>query len=192
MSGTNWGVAGPIERGWYRAHNVIGRATLHLGDDSQAVQLQQIEGYTGEIRSKVQRQQRFGLSTMPLAGSKGVILYQSGHRGFPTIIADEDPRYRPTGLNGGECQLYMVDGAAKDGTGGKTRVVLQGLLGWVAKLFGVTILIGDSNTQNITITGSGLIKLAGNIEITGTLKVDGATTVQDINIQGNESGGGST
>jgi hypothetical protein len=88
--------------------------------------------------------------------------------------------------------MYMVDGAGKDGAGGKTRVVLQGLLGLVAKLFGVTILIGDSNTQNITVTGSGLIKLAGNVKITGTLEVDGATTVQDINIQGNESGGGAT
>jgi phage baseplate assembly protein V len=189
---TDWGVTGPIERSWYRAHNIIGRATLHLGDDTLEIQQHQIEGYTGELRSKVQRQQRFGLSTMPLAGAKGVILYQSGHRGFPTIIADEDPRYRPTGLNGGEVQLYMVDGAKKDGTGGTTRTILQGLMGWACKLFGKTILIGDSNTQMVTITGANLIKLAGNVEITGTLKVDGATTVQDINIQGTESGGGAT
>jgi hypothetical protein len=32
----------------------------------------------------------------------------------------------------------------------------------------------------------------GDVEITGKLKVDGATTVQDISIQGTESGGGPT
>jgi len=40
--------------------------------------------------------------------------------------------------------------------------------------------------------GSSLIKLAGDVEITGKLKVDGATTVQDITINGAESGGGPT
>jgi phage baseplate assembly protein V len=187
---TDWGVGGAIERAWYRAHNVVGRVTLNLGDDTQRMQTHQIEGYTAELRDGMQRVQRFGHSTMPLPGAKGVALYQSGHRGFATIIADEDPRYRPTGLKPGEMQSYIVDGAKSDGTGGTTRIILQGLLGWLAKLLGVTIIVGDSNCKTVTITASTLIKLAGDVEITGKLTVDGATTVQDITINGAESGGG--
>jgi hypothetical protein len=58
--------------------------------------------------------------------------------------------------------MYMVDGAKKDGTGGTTRTILQGLLEWVAKLLVVTIIIGDSNCKMVTITASTLIKLAGD------------------------------
>jgi phage baseplate assembly protein V len=46
-----------------------------------------------------------------------------------------------------------------------------------------------SGTATITAPN---IKLAGNVEITGTLLVDGNTTVQNINIQGTETGGGGT
>jgi phage gp45-like len=127
---------------------------------------------------------------VPLPGAKGYATYQSGHRGAATVLSVEDPRYRPLNQKGGEVSVYMVDGAKADGTGGTMRMLLKGALGWACSLFGKTIAIGDSNTQNITITGSGLIKLVGNVEITGTLKVDGATTVQDLNIQGAESGGG--
>jgi phage baseplate assembly protein V len=164
---TDWGTIGPIERGWYRAHNVTGRVTLPLGDDTKKIQTWQIEGYTGELRSGMQRVQRFGFSSMPLAGAKGVAHYQSGHRGFATIIADDDPRYRPTGLNGGEFQMYMVDGAKKDGTGGTTRTILQGLLGWVAKLLGATIIIGDSNNTKFTIVAPNGVDLQGDLRVTG-------------------------
>jgi hypothetical protein len=46
------------------------------------------------------------------------------------------------------------------------------------------------NTTTVTITGSTLIKFVGPVEMTSTLKVDGATTVQDLSIQGTETGGG--
>jgi hypothetical protein len=39
------------------------------------------------------------------------------------------------------------------------RALLKGALKWATQLFGKTILIGDSNTTTVTITGSSLIKL---------------------------------
>jgi hypothetical protein len=45
--------------------------------------------------------------------------------------------------------------------------------------------IGDANTTTVTITGSPLIKLVGNVEITGNLTVD-----DDLAIVSVESGGG--
>lgn len=180
------------ERSWYRATQTLGRATLLRGDDSQPYQLHQIEGYRSEVRANVQRLQHFGFSAMPLPGAKALISWERGYRGYGSIIGVEDGRYRPIGLNPGEFAMYMVDGAASDGTGGTMRPILRGQLGGKGELLGVTINVGDSNTTNVTVTGSGLITLAGNVEITGTLKVDGATTVADITINGTETGGGPT
>jgi hypothetical protein len=84
----------------------------------------------------------------------------------------------------------MVDGADKSGAGGTMRALLKGALKWATQLFGMTIAIGDSNTTMVTIMGSSLIKLAGNVEIDGDLTVKGKTTVQDISITGVGSGGG--
>ena len=191
-SGLHWGAYDQLQRNAARSRNSLAGVTLNLPDDSGPVQKFQTEGHVGELRNNVARVENHGFSSLPLPGAKGIAIYLGGDRGNGIVVATVDARYRPTGLNPGEAQLYMVDGAQKDGSGGATRAILQGLLGWVAKLFGVTILIGDGNTQNVTITGSKLIKLAGNVEIIGNLTVDGqSTTVQNLTINGTESGGGS-
>jgi len=164
-----WALAARLERGYYRAHNVTGRVTLHLGDDSGGVQQHQIEGYSGELRDGAQRLQTFGFASLPVPGAKGVATYHSGHRAFGTITADEDPRYRPKGQQPGEFLTYIVDGAQKDGTGGTMRQVLKGALGWLTTLFGKTVNIGDANTQTIVVGGGGVTSL--------TIKVSGSTQV---------------
>jgi hypothetical protein len=60
-----------IIRSWLRAHNSHGIVTLHQIDDTNPVQSAQIEGYQTEIRGGMQRHQQFGISTVPLPGSKG-------------------------------------------------------------------------------------------------------------------------
>jgi phage baseplate assembly protein V len=187
----HWGAYDQLQRNAARSRNAMAGVTLNLPDDSGPVQVFQTEGHVGELRNKVARVENHGFLALPLPGAKGIALYLGGDRGNGIIVATVDARYRPTGLNPGEAQLYIVDGAQKDGSGGTTRAILQGLLGWVAKLFGVTILVGDSNTQAVTITASSSIKLAGDVEITGNLTVAGdSTTVQNLTINGTESGGG--
>src|SRR6202011_2279554 len=110
-----------IIRSWLRAHNSHGIVTLHRIDDTNPVQSAQIEGYQTEIRDGMQRHQQFGISTVPLPGSKGYATYQSGHRGAATVITVEDPRYRPKNQQPGEVLVYMVDGASSAGTGGTMR-----------------------------------------------------------------------
>jgi phage gp45-like len=191
MSDDAWDVSDHVSQGFYRTRSVISRVTLKLGNDDGPLQLWQTEGYPTEIRNKVQRLHTFGVSTMPLPGAGAHVSYQGGNRGFGTITNVEDPRYRPKGLKGGETHIYMVDGAqASDGTGGTLRTLLKGAIGWLTTLLGKTITIGDVNTTTVTITGSTLIKFVGPVEMTSTLKVDGATTVQDLSIQGTETGGG--
>jgi phage baseplate assembly protein V len=193
----DWDIGDPAERTHYRMRSTLGRVTLKLGHDDDSVQHWQTEGYVGEIRDKVQRLGHFGFSFMPLPGATGHVTWQGGYRAMGTITSVEDHRYRVKGLKGGEIHHYMVDGAKADGTGGTTRSILKGALGWLTTVYGKIVGIGDSNTTNVNLTVTVLFKVVGNQEITGNLVVDGtltvkgATTVQDINIQGNETGGGS-
>jgi phage baseplate assembly protein V len=181
-----------------RTRNGSGRVFLNRIDDSGPVQVHQIEGFPGELRDNTQFLGQFGLSTVPLPGARATVVYPAGKRNHLSVIVGiEDGRYRPSGGKGGEYHAYMVDGAKADGTGGTMRSVLRALLGWAVQLFGKTIAAGDSNTETVTVTSSQTvtidcptITLKGNVEITGTLKVDGLTTVGDIVITGTETGGG--
>jgi phage baseplate assembly protein V len=188
---TDWNGYDRDQRIAARVRNSLAAVTLQLPDDTKSVQKYQTEGLVSEIRDNVQVVQLHGFSSLPLPGARGIVVYPSGNRGNGLVIATIDPRYRPTGLRPGEVSIHMVDGAQKDGAGGTTRTVLSALLGWMTSLFGKMIGIGDSNTMAVIITGTNN-RIVGNLEITGTLKVDGATTVQDISIRGNETGGGST
>jgi phage baseplate assembly protein V len=131
-----------------RNRNTISRAGVTLVDDSGSTQSIQAEHYPTEIRYN-QRLGEVGYSSVPLPGASAVALHQGGDRGMNTVIGIEDIRYRPVGMNGGETQLYLIDGAKKDGTGGTLRTIIQGLLGWAVSVFGATINIG---TQQDTVT----------------------------------------
>lgn len=175
-----------LRRVLFRLRNLVGRVTLNLGSDAvPGAQLHQVQGYPSELHNNVQRVQQFGLSAMPPIGASGVILFQGGHRGFGTIVAAEHGAYRPTGLKPGEITIYMVDGAAADGTGGTMRRLLTGALGWVAGLFGKTITIGDADTQTIAIgTSSTTITVTGSsVTITGAtgdVVVDGVSLLNHV------------
>lgn len=157
------------ERVYHRIRNTSARLTLHLSDDSQATQLHQTEGYLGEVRDGAHRYGEFGFSSMPLPGAKAYAVYHGGARGLPTITGVEDPRYRPTGLKGGEHQLWMVDGAQSDGTGGTTRAILKAALGWITSLFGTAINIGtQQDTQTIDLYGV-TVTIHGDLHVTGAV-----------------------
>jgi phage baseplate assembly protein V len=176
------------ERVYHRIRNTSVRLTLHLSDDTQPTQFHQTEGYLGEVRDQQQRYSEFGFSSLPLPGAKAHAVYHGGWRGFTTITGVEDPRYRPTGLNPGEHQLYMVDGAQSDGTGGTTRLILQGLLGWVANLFGITITIGDStNTKTIALYAP-TTTINGDLHVTGAV-IAGYGGDDQVNLETHRHGG---
>lgn len=173
------------DRAFYRVRSAIGRVTLHLGDDSGPYQTHQVEGYPGEIRPNVQRLQHPGLSSMPLPGAKALVSWQGGNRGFGSILAIEDGRYRPTGLQPGETQLYAVDGADGQGNGGTAWAFLQGLLGKICKLLGKTINIGDASSQTIVLTATSQVTIsAPTIVLDGVCKLGGADAATPASMQG--------
>lgn len=176
-----------LTRSHWRVRNGLSRVTLLLGDDSKpGAQVWQSEGYPTETRDGVQRLGAFGFSSMPLPGASAAVAFQGGYRGFGTILGIEDHRYRPTGLKPGEVHHYMVADAKANGTGGKTRSILKGLLGWIVTLYGKTINIGDVDavTINVGTTAKSLTLNLGSssstVNITGSsgdVKVNGVSLV---------------
>lgn len=175
-----WDLIGRIEKLEQRAKNAMRRVTVPVCDDTNPWQQHQTVGFQNETRDKQMRQQQFGHSAVPPKNAIGVVSYTHGDLNQGTIQSIDDPRYRPKGLKPGENQLYMVDGSSNmDGTGGTTRTVLQGLLGWITNLFGKQIFIGDKDNDTITIgnsDGTTTITLKGKnliVRIEGDLKVTG-------------------
>lgn len=183
----DWQFADAVERVYFRMRNTVGWATLALGDDSKQVQNHQVELYQGEVRNGIQRLQEHGFSSMPLPGARALAIFHSGKKSLGTAVAVDDPRYRPTGLKPGETHGYMIDGAAKDGTGGTMRSLWKGTLGWIHDIFGKTINFGqDSNTQTINIghSGSLTINVSGgtiNLNVSGgDIVVNGISLVHHV------------
>jgi hypothetical protein len=144
----HWGSYDQLQRNAARTRNSLAGVTLNLPNDSGPVQSFQTEGHVGELRNSQPRVENNGFSSLPLPGAKGVAVYLNGNRGGGIIVATVDARYRPTGLKPGESQLYMIDSAKDDGSGGTTRTVLKATLGWVLSLFGKTINVGDTQQQH--------------------------------------------
>lgn len=103
-----------------RSANMIARATLQLVDDTKKLQRIQIGGVLGGPYPDVEYVQPYGFSSVPLAGADTVVtIFPNGDRSHPIVVAVADRRYRPTGGDPGDVNLYHYTGArfrmTKDG-----------------------------------------------------------------------------
>lgn len=97
----------PLHR---RVMLMAARGVLHLTSDAEGQQRMQVSLLEGEVRDAVDRVQQYGLSAYPTGGSSVLVLCIGGNRDHPVILAVDDPRTRPTGLNTGEVVVYSVAG----------------------------------------------------------------------------------
>ena len=81
-------------------------------DDSGEIQLVKAHGLYGEQLVDVHRVQGFGLSSMPPAGSHGLIQTVGGRRDHAVIMGMEHPDHRPRNTGAGETILYNAHGDA--------------------------------------------------------------------------------
>lgn len=196
-----WNVDDQAHRAHYRGRNHIGRALLHLVDDSGVGQVMQLELNKGEVRDKVQFLGHFGFGSVPLTGASAFTSWQGGHRGFGTVSGVVDGRYRPKDYKGGESYAYMVDGekgdgkgAKADGTGGKLRKLWEGVLGWKNNIFGKQINVGTGDdTDTITITAKTKIVLkCPLIVLDGEVRLGGEDASKPASMQGTVDSHGDT
>lgn len=93
-----------------RVRLAIGRGIVKLVNDAAGVQKIQLSLMANETRSKIERFQEYGFTSVPLPGAEAAAIFVGGNRDHGIIIATEDRRYRLQGLEGGEVALYSDEG----------------------------------------------------------------------------------
>lgn len=97
----------PIRR---RLSLLIGRGIVRLTYDDAGIQRVQMDLLAGETRDKIERLQEYGLTSRPVVGAEGVVLFPNGSRDYGLLIAVEDRRFRLKPLEEGEVALYTDQG----------------------------------------------------------------------------------
>jgi phage baseplate assembly protein V len=87
------------------------RAVIGTVDSSARVQTVQAKGLLGELVQDAELFQHYGFTSVPLAGTMGIILPLGGHSSHGIIIATEHGAYRLASLKPGEVALYTDEGA---------------------------------------------------------------------------------
>jgi len=94
-----------------RVQNLAARAIVTLVKDTEALQELQMTVLAGEEVDDAERFQEYGFTSVPIEGAEAVIVFPNGDRSHPLVVAVDDRRYRPVGLERGEVAIYHKDGA---------------------------------------------------------------------------------
>lgn len=102
-----------------RVANLVARGVVKLAGDGTKLQQLQLGVLAGETVDSAEYHQAYGFSSVPLGGAEAVVLFPSGDRAHPLVVAVSDRRHRPTGGEPGEVTVYNNTGAritlTKDG-----------------------------------------------------------------------------
>ncbi len=93
--------------------NLLTRAVVNLisQDESKGKIFAQVLGMAGEIRSDVEHLQQYGLRSIPLGGSRGLLVAYGGSKDNATLIVVDDKRYGKFTLQPGDVCIYSKNGA---------------------------------------------------------------------------------
>lgn len=89
-----------------RVRLTVGRAILAAVSDVGAIQTAQANLLADETQDDAERIQEYGYTSVPLPGAEAVMVFVGGNRDHGLIVATDDRRYRPRGLQPGEVVLY--------------------------------------------------------------------------------------
>lgn len=96
----------PFKRGLQQMVRV---ANVIKVNDASPIQMIQVETLSGEI-IEVPRIQDYGITSVPLPGSKGVVVAVGGNTNGYVCIKADDKNHRLVGLKAGEVALYDNQG----------------------------------------------------------------------------------
>lgn len=132
-----------------RVRNMVSRAVVQVVDDAKKAQLMQLGILADEVKDDVERLQNYGFTSVPLDGAEAVVVFVGGKREHGIVIVTEDRRHRLRNLESGEVAVY-------DRTGSKIVLKTNG---------------------DIEVTpSSGVLKLVGDLNVSGDVACDGTVT----------------
>jgi phage gp45-like len=79
-------------------------------DDSQGIQIVNIDALANESITDVERFQEFGFTSHPPVGSEGIAVFIAGDRTNGFVIRTENRTYRVKNLSEGEMAIYSMGG----------------------------------------------------------------------------------
>lgn len=148
-----------IQRAYQRILHIIGRGRITTGDDSGAVQSQQVRLGLDEIKDSIPRLAEFGLTSMPPVGSDAVLVFIGGDRSNGAIIATGHQPSRPKNLAPGETMLYSQDGKS---------VYITAAGGIVVEAKGQAVTVNNATT--VTINAATKVRMVTPLlEVTGDI-----------------------
>ncbi|MEO0035719.1 MAG: hypothetical protein RLZZ501_1742 [Pseudomonadota bacterium] len=173
----------PIRR---QIRNSIARGILTLIDDAPALQRVQVRlmaypqpdgTIKAELGNETEVLGHYGFTSVPLVGAEAAYVSVGGVRGHGLVVAIDDRRYRPTGLKGGESQLY-------DDLGQKIYISREGIViegaGLPVKITGTPSVTIDS--PQVTLTGA--LAVGNGITVTGDVIADGISLKKHVHVSG--------
>jgi phage baseplate assembly protein V len=142
-------------------------------DDGKKLQVVQLGLGEDETRDGLERFQQYGLTSVPLAGAEAVVLFVGGTRDHGLVVAVDDRRYRPTGLQPGEVAIY-------NSVGGRVLLKADGTL----EVTGATKFSSTVEATGLKVSGK---QVVGEQQATiappaagGTVDANARTTIGQI------------
>jgi len=90
--------------------SMVSRGTIESVEDATAMQLLNIALHDGHSPTQVEHWQPYGFSYFPRVGSEVIALAVGGNRDLLVTMPGADPRYRLTGMQGGELAVHDDQG----------------------------------------------------------------------------------
>ena len=140
--------------------------------------LAQVLGLCDEVRSDVEHLQQYGLRSIPLDGSRGILIAYGGNKDNATLITVDDKRFGQFTLQPGDVCIYSKNGAHTIYRNNDIIEILSGTK---------TITIGG---MVMKINSSGLDIQGGNITCSG--EITAKTGGTPIPLSSHKQGGSPT
>lgn len=173
---------GPLRRA---VSLMIGRGIVKLVNDAGGFQELQIALLADEVSDKIPRVQNYGFTSNPQPGAQAVIACLGGNRNKAIAVAVDDPRYRPTGLQPGEVELYTDEGDYIKFARGR---IIQVVAGTKVQVTAPEVDVIASTKVSLQ---TPLVECSQNVTVGGTLDVTGNVTMRAAaNVTGMATVGG--
>jgi len=146
----------------------LGRGRITLVDDSDVVQMVQVQSSQNELRDKTPRITEYGLTSNPPTGTDAVVNYLGADRTFGVVVATNHQGSRPKGLAEGETMLYQQNGI---------QVYLSNG-GLVVNAAGLPVVCNNATDFTVNCTGKFKVVAPGGVEFNTPL-VKSSGDIQD-------------
>ena len=137
--------------------------------------LAQVLGLCDEVRSDVEHLQQYGLRSIPLDGSRGILIAYGGSKDNASLITVDDKRFGQFTLQPGDVCIYSKNGAH---TIYRDQEIIETIGDKKTITIGTMTIISDGSKHEIKIGG-----MTANIDSSGLTITNGDVVADGISLK---------